>query len=98
MVQSLANSLNDTTNLYAHGLAAEHHFEGRYGAIVVGDITPVPATVERVLIISDLSFGEFGNNAVVSQMDRMRGREGSTVLLNGQIDATMTAHPRDRER
>ena len=81
-----------------HGMAAKQVFGGLYGAIIVDDITPIPATLERVLIISDLSFDGFGNIAVASQMDRLRGREGATVLVNGQLDATMTAHPGDRER
>ena len=81
-----------------HGLAAQQVFGGLYGAIIVDDFTPIPATIERVMIISDLSFDGFGNIAATSQMDRMRGREGSTVLVNGQLDATMTAHPGDRER
>lgn len=81
-----------------HGMAAQQVFGGLYGAIIVDDITPIPTTNERVMIISDLSFDAFGNIAEASQMDRMRGREGSTVLLNGQLDATMTAHPGDRER
>ena len=81
-----------------HGMAAKQVFGGLYGAIIVGDITPVPATAEKVLMISDISFDGFGNIAVASQMDRMRGREGTTVLVNGQLDANMTAHPGDRER
>ena len=31
-------------------------------------------------------------------MEKMNGREGVTVLVNGQIGATMTARPGDRER
>ena len=81
-----------------HGMAADQVFGGLYGAIIVEDQTPIPATTERVLIVSDLSFDDSGNIAVASQMDVMRGREGSTVLLNGQVTATMTAQPGDRER
>ncbi len=81
-----------------HGMAAQQVFGGLYGAIIVDDTTPIPSTTERVLIVSDLSFDAFGNIPVASQMDRMRGREGSTVLLNGQVNATITAHPGDRER
>jgi FtsP/CotA-like multicopper oxidase with cupredoxin domain len=81
-----------------HGMAAEQVFGGLYGAIIVEDPTPIPATTEPVLIVSDMTFDSSGTIATASQMDRMRGREGSTVLLNGQLDATMTAHPGDRER
>lgn len=81
-----------------HGMAAKQVFGGLYGAIIVEDPTPIPATTERVLVVSDMTFDSSGAIATASQMDRMRGREGSTVLLNGQLDATMTAHPGDRER
>ena len=64
----------------------------------MGGLTPIPAIVERVLITSDLSFDGFENIAVASQMDRMRGRAGSTVLLTGQLNAATTGHPRDPER
>ncbi len=81
-----------------HGMAAQQVFGGLYGAIIVDDTTPLPATTERVLIVSDLTFDASGTVATASQMDRMRGREGMTVLLNGQVNATMSAHPGDRER
>ncbi|WP_342779881.1 multicopper oxidase family protein [Lacisediminihabitans profunda] len=81
-----------------HGMAAQQVFGGLYGAIIVEDPAPIPATTERVLIVSDLTFDASGTIAAASQMDRMRGREGTTVLLNGQVGATMTAHPGDQER
>lgn len=81
-----------------HGMAAQQVFGGLYGAIIVEDTTPIPATAERILIVSDLTFDASGTIATASQMDRMRGREGSTMLLNGQVNATMTARPGDRER
>ncbi|MET4780385.1 multicopper oxidase family protein [Glaciihabitans sp. UYNi722] len=81
-----------------HGMAAAQVFGGLYGAIIVEDPTPIPATTERVLIVSDITFDASGTIAVASQMDRMSGREGTTVLLNGQVGATMNAHPGDRER
>ncbi len=81
-----------------HGMAADQVFGGLYGAIIVEDTTPIPATAERVLIVSDVTFDSAGTIATASPMDRMRGREGSTVLLNGQVNATMTGHPGDVER
>ncbi len=81
-----------------HGMVAQQVFGGLYGAIIVDDTTPIPATAERIMIVSDLTFDSAGTVATASQVDRMRGREGSTVLLNGQVNATMSAHPGDRER
>jgi FtsP/CotA-like multicopper oxidase with cupredoxin domain len=81
-----------------HGMAADQVFGGLYGTIIVEDATPVPTARERVLVVSDMTFDSTGRIAAASQMDRMNGREGSTVLLNGQVDSTMTARPGDRER
>ena len=81
-----------------HGMAAQQVFAGLYGAIIVDDTAQIPATVERVLIVSDVTFDAFGTIPVASRMDRMRGREGTTVLLNGQVNPTIAAHPGERER
>ncbi|MGV8896325.1 MAG: multicopper oxidase family protein [Rhodoglobus sp.] len=81
-----------------HGIAAEQVFGGLYGAIIVEETEPIPATVERVLVVSDISFDASGTIATAFAMDQMQGREGSTMLLNGQVGATMSARPGDRER
>ena len=81
-----------------HGMAAQQVFGGLYGAIIVDDSAQIPASTERVLIVSDVTFDASGAIAAASPMDRMRGREGATMLLNGQVDAIMTAQPGDRER
>ena len=81
-----------------HGMAARQVFAGLYGAIIVDDAAQIAATVERVLIVSDITFDASGTIPGASQMDRMRGREGSTMLLNGQVNPIMTAHPEERER
>jgi FtsP/CotA-like multicopper oxidase with cupredoxin domain len=83
---------------HLHGLAAQQVFGGLYGAIVVDDAAQPAATSERILVVSDLTFDASGTLATASPMDRMRGREGTTMLVNGQRDATMRAHPGDQER
>ena len=81
-----------------HGMAADQVFGGLYGAIIVEDPTPIDVTSERVLVISDMTFNSAGQIAAASQADRMNGREGATVLVNGQVAPAMTARPGDRER
>lgn len=81
-----------------HGNSAEQLFGGLYGMIIVEDETPIDATRERVLVISDIGFDESGTLAVASNRDRMQGREGGTVMVNGQVDATLVARPGERER
>jgi FtsP/CotA-like multicopper oxidase with cupredoxin domain len=81
-----------------HGLTADQVFGGLYGAIIVEDSDPIETVRERILIISDMSFDSSGQIAQATQMDRMAGREGHTVLVNGQVNPELAAKPGERER
>lgn len=81
-----------------HGHVADQIAAGLYGGIVVEDRVPIPVTRERVLLISDLSLDGSGNLAPVSAMERMSGREGELVLVNGQVRPRLAAAPGERER
>ena len=81
-----------------HGNAADQVFGGLYGAIIVEDPTPIPASRERILVISDMTLDGFGQIPPASEMDRMLGREGDLVLVNGQVAPLLTARPGERER
>jgi FtsP/CotA-like multicopper oxidase with cupredoxin domain len=81
-----------------HGLVADQVFGGLYGAIIVGDLTPIPVTRERILVISDISLDGGGYLRPVPTMARMMGREGDLVLVNGQARPRLTARPGERQR
>ncbi|MFJ6416044.1 multicopper oxidase family protein [Paeniglutamicibacter sp. NPDC091659] len=81
-----------------HGLVADQIFGGLYGAIVVQDDRPIPTIRERVLLISDISLTPDGRIAAVSVMEKMMGREGDLVLVNGQLNPRLAARPGERER
>ena len=81
-----------------HGNTAEQVTAGLYGAIIVEDPEPIAVTRERVLVISDLSLDAAGRVAPASDRDRMLGREGELVLVNGQLAPTLSARPGERER
>ena len=83
---------------HRHGSVADQIFGGLYGAIIVQDSQPVPVTRERVLVISDISLTEGGSIAAVSAMEKMMGREGALVLVNGQLNPALAARPGERER
>lgn len=81
-----------------HGTTADQVAAGLYGAIIVEDSEPIVVTRERVLVISDLTLDAAGRVAPASARDRMRGREGDLVLVNGQLAPTLSARPGERER
>lgn len=81
-----------------HGRAAAQLAAGLYGAIVVlADVEDVPVTRERVLIVSDVSLGPGGRLRDPSPAERMTGREGAIVLVNGQFRPAASAAAGDRE-
>jgi FtsP/CotA-like multicopper oxidase with cupredoxin domain len=81
-----------------HGMVADQVFGGLYGAIVVGDPEPVEVARERVLVISDLTLDGSGRVSSPSAMERMAGREGELLLVNGQSRPVLTSRPGERER
>ena len=81
-----------------HGMVADQIFAGLFGAIIVEDPEPIESSVERVLVISDTTLDGLGNIAEVPAMERMMGREGELILVNGQSNPQFSARPGQRER
>lgn len=81
-----------------HGFVADQVFGGLYGAIIVEDPQPIDAVRERVLVVSDITLDAVGSIPAVSPMEKMLGREGELVLVNGQVNPRLSAHPGERER
>uniref|UniRef100_UPI003217AF22 multicopper oxidase family protein n=1 Tax=uncultured Arthrobacter sp. TaxID=114050 RepID=UPI003217AF22 len=81
-----------------HGMVAAQIFAGLFGAIIVEDPEPIESSVERVLVISDTTLDGLGNIAEVPAMERMMGREGELILVNGQSNPQFSARPGQRER
>jgi FtsP/CotA-like multicopper oxidase with cupredoxin domain len=81
-----------------HGTVADQLFAGMFGAIIVDDDRMPEATRERLLVISDIAVDSAGDVRAASPMERMLGREGDIVLVDGQLGVTLRAQPGDRER
>ncbi|BCW45415.1 multicopper oxidase family protein [Arthrobacter sp. StoSoilB5] len=81
-----------------HGNVADQVFGGLFGAIIVEDPEPISTVRERILVVSDTTLDPFGNIQQVSQMERMAGREGTLLLVNGQLNPRLEARPGERER
>ena len=67
-----------------HGHVADQLFGGLAGALLVDDGPDLPVTHDRVLLVMDTTLAAAGRVATASAMDRMIGREGELVLVNGQ--------------
>ncbi|MCE0486332.1 multicopper oxidase family protein [Ornithinimicrobium sediminis] len=80
-----------------HGTVADQLFGGLYGAIVVEGPSPVEASRERLLVVGDIALGSDGRVVQASMMDRMAGREGDLLLVNGQVEPRLAARPGERE-
>ncbi len=83
---------------HLHGSVAEQVSGGLYGAIIVEDPEPIAVSRERVLMISDVSLGPAGRVRRPSSVERMMGRMGGVLLLNGQVRPRLEARPGQRER
>ena len=81
-----------------HGTVADQIFAGLFGTIIIEDREPITASAERVLVISDTTLDSLGNISAVPAMERMIGREGELILVNGQSKPQFSARPGQRER
>ncbi|MCF3941344.1 MULTISPECIES: multicopper oxidase family protein [Gordonia] len=79
-----------------HGTVAAQLFGGLYGAIIV-DTEDWATAAPRVVIVSDTTITD-GRVADVSQMDRMAGRTGESLLTNGRIGPVLRAPAGSSER
>lgn len=82
---------------HVHGSSAPQVNLGMAGSIVIEDPTrpsPVPAgATDRTILLSDPVLGTTSAVARTTMMDRMHGRIGQDVLLNGQLDPTIPMTP-----
>ncbi|WP_237770080.1 multicopper oxidase family protein [Ornithinimicrobium sp. CNJ-824] len=81
-----------------HGSVADQLFAGLYGAIVVEEDDPPAVDRERVLVVSDITLAEDGSVVGPSMPERMMGREGELLLLDGQLEPRLRGRAGERER
>lgn len=81
-----------------HGTVADQIFAGLFGAIIIEDPEAIKTSAERVLVISDTTLDPLGNIPAVPAMERMIGREGELILVNGQTNPQLQGRPGERER
>ncbi|MGC5583154.1 MULTISPECIES: multicopper oxidase family protein [Ornithinimicrobium] len=81
-----------------HGTVADQLFAGLYGAIVVEEDDPPALDRERVLVVSDITLTGDGSVEAPSMPERMMGREGELVLVDGQVEPLLRGRAGERER
>ncbi|HEX6248145.1 MAG TPA: multicopper oxidase family protein [Nocardioidaceae bacterium] len=83
---------------HRHHLVADQLFRGLFGAIVVEDPEALDVAAERLLVVSDTTLDASGEVVPPSFQQRMMGREGELVLVNGQAVPQIDARTGERER
>lgn len=91
-----------TLNFYHphhHGTVAEQYWGGMAGALVVEDeIGALSAFETHLMIVKDLTLSGSEPEPYTSMMDYMHGKEGSTVMVNGQVNPVLTIRPGQVQR
>lgn len=81
-----------------HHYVADQLFGGLAGALLVGHGQELPVSGDRVLLVTDTTLDATGRVVTVGMMDRMMGREGQLVLVNGQYQPVIPAAPGAAQR
>jgi FtsP/CotA-like multicopper oxidase with cupredoxin domain len=81
---------------HMHGSVADQVFGGLYGALVVED--DMSSGDERVMVVSDISLQQDGSVRRVSAVERMMGREGELLLVNGLVQPLIEVRAGGTER
>ncbi len=91
-----------TLNFYhphIHGSVAEQYWGGMAGALVVEDDTTVLSAYEtHLMVIKDITLAGGAPEPYTSLMDYMHGKEGNTVMVNGQVNPLLTVKPGQVQR
>jgi FtsP/CotA-like multicopper oxidase with cupredoxin domain len=81
-----------------HGLVADQLFGGLAGALLVDGGPDVPVAADRVMLLSDITLDAAGRVVSPAPSERMIGREGALVLVNGQYRPSIPSRPGTVER
>ncbi len=87
---------------HPHVRADEQIERGLYAPLVVDDDTPLDVAADRYLVLDDVKLNADGSlNEDITDLDRMMGRQGNVLLINGQrapVELQVAAGSRERWR
>lgn len=94
-----------TFNFYhphLHGTVAEQYWGGMVGALVVEDDAETAKILsgfeEKLLILKDITLSGGAPEPYTSVMDFMHGKEGNSVMVNGQVNPVLPIRPGQVQR
>ncbi len=98
----LSKQEGGTLNIYhphIHGTVAEQYWGGMAGALIMEDDINVLAGYEtHVMILKDITLSGSAPEPYTSTMDYMQGKEGNTVMVNGQVNPVLPIKPGQVQR
>jgi FtsP/CotA-like multicopper oxidase with cupredoxin domain len=84
---------------HIHGSVAEQYWGGMAGALEVEDELPVLSGYEtHLLFLKDITLSGGSPAPYTSKMDYMQGKEGATVMVNGQVNPVLPIRPGQVQR
>jgi len=84
---------------HVHGVVAEQYWGGLVGPLVIEDeITALSGYETHVMVLKDLTLSGAVPEPYTSTMDYMHGKEGSLVMVNGQVNPVLNIRPGQVQR
>jgi len=98
----LSKQAAGTLNFYhphIHGSVAEQYWGGLAGALVVEDDLPILSGYEtHIMVLKDITLSGTDPEPYTATMDYMHGKEGNTVMVNGQVNPVLPIRPGQVQR
>jgi FtsP/CotA-like multicopper oxidase with cupredoxin domain len=91
--QSITRPAPNWYHPHHHGSIADQLFGGLAGALLIDHGPELPVAGDRVLLVTDTTLDDAGRVAAAGAMDKMMGRQGELVLVNGQHQPIIPAAP-----
>jgi FtsP/CotA-like multicopper oxidase with cupredoxin domain len=84
---------------HVHGVVAEQYWGGLAGPLVIEDeITTLAGYETHLMVLKDLTLNNSLPELYTSTMDYMSGKEGSLVMVNGQVNPVLDIRPGQVQR
>jgi FtsP/CotA-like multicopper oxidase with cupredoxin domain len=86
---------------HRHGVVAEQYWAGMVGALLTEDPTtnnPFSNMSTRIMILKDISLNGPDPAPHDTMMDYMHGKEGDTIMVNGQVNPVLPMRPGEVQR